>query len=417
MAKVGVVDLKCSNCGAALDAPADAREIVCRYCGRRMQLVPDTPPPPAPPPYTPRPSLPPPAAPSSNRIWGVLSSLLLTLGIAGFSGWRVFRSQHPSGGSSISLESIASLGERSLWDSVGGPPRAVALGGHDAAIGRMRIGSDDQLYYVAVDGQRAQLLWKSGPYGSYSDGYRATSLALAGERAAISDFRAQLHVVSLATGKTERTVALTDKVESLCGLADGRVWLRQIDRRSILIDLATGAITEGKRPAECPAESSRFGHERRDHAPPRVAGFRARSVLVDGTDAVAVGAKEPGTAVPMAVGFDPHGGAVRWKSILVAVDAATVREPSGENAADALAAGRLVTAYGAGSKQWHLVGLDAASGDKQWDVTLRPLLAVDSLEGIALSKQRVYLARTSSLDVYDAATGKLVGTVGNEAYE
>ena len=79
---------------------------------------------------------------------------------------------------------------------------------------------------------------------------------------------------------------------------------------------------------------------------------------------------------------------------------------------DALEGGRFVTPYEVTSKGWHFTAFDARSGQRVWDVPLQPLVGVDHPEGFSLSAARVYVMRTSSVEVYDAKTGALVGTIG-----
>jgi hypothetical protein len=97
------------------------------------------------------------------------------------------------------------------------------------------------------------------------------------------------------------------------------------------------------------------------------------------------------------------------------VDRAQMRE-LGETWDD-LAAGRYVAVYGVGQDGWRVAAFDAAAGTRLWDTLLQPIFAVDSIEGIVAMKERVLVTRTSSLDVLDAKTGKLVGTVGTETYD
>ncbi len=407
------IDLKCSNCGAALEPSPDGGTVVCKYCGHRLLIDrPKPPPQPKPVVIVKAPDAPPPTSGGRGRGFLFTVALLGVITAATAPAWRPLL----KGAGGLSMPTL--VNERLLWHHVGGPPVVAAIGGQEVAIGRVRAGDDDQLKIAAVDPAGARIRWRSGPLGSYSDGYRATWFVVAGERVVASDFHSRVHVYDLASGREERAVTLTDRVESLCALPDGQVWASQVDRRAVTIQLATGAVEEAKRPASCPSEKPMMmwmerHHHGGAHGAPHVAGFAARDVLTDGDDAVALGIKSPGTPVPMAVGFDPAGGKVRWQAVVPAVDAATAR--SDEEAA--LFRGRFVAAYGAGSKGYHLTAFDATSGARQWDVALRKLFAVDSLNGVTASPRYVYVGRTSSLDVFDAANGRLLGAVGSETYE
>jgi hypothetical protein len=71
-----------------------------------------------------------------------------------------------------------------------------------------------------------------------------------------------------------------------------------------------------------------------------------------------------------------------------------------------------VAPYEVTSKGWHFAAIDARSGQRVWDVSLQPLIGISEPEGFSMSPTRVYVMRTSSLEVYDAKTGGLVGTIG-----
>ena len=129
---------------------------------------------------------------------------------------------------------------------------------------------------------------------------------------------------------------------------------------------------------------------------------------------VAVGVKSPGTAMPKAIGF--VNGAPTWETWIPAVDLATVQEPSFGIVADRFG-DRLVAVYGVGPEEWRVTLLDTTNGARLWDIKLRPIFEVDSIDHVQLTTDRVLVERTNSLDVLDAATGKLVGVVGDDSYD
>lgn len=316
-------------------------------------------------------------------------------------------------------QAVAGRGtERLLWDDVGGSPVAVTIAGADAVLGRVRVGSGDQLYIVAYDAATLQPRWRSGPYGSYTEGYRSTFHAVVGERVVISDFRANLHLVDLQSGETVQTIALTDRVADLCVFSERhQVWVRQVDERNLLVDVDGGAVSiDSGRSRTCPAGSRSVYPDRTntEHSVMYVPGVRVVREYVDGALGVAAGVKSPGTPIPYAVGFyaQSRGRAVRWKALVPSVDVASVRELPSWDQVSALGFGRYVTVYGVGSKGWRLAAFDAQSGARLWDVLLHEIFAVDNAGDIVLSKGHVYVVRTSSLDVLDATTGQFIGEVG-----
>jgi hypothetical protein len=409
-----VID-KCENCGARLaqrtPTPDGGTENVCAYCGARNYQPAPLPPRPAP-----RRDTPPEVAfvpPTRSSPIPLIVVAMLVVGGAAFAVMRA------KSGSSL----LASMKPSPSWDEVGGPPVVTTIHGSEAIVGRLRdVGSGDQLFVGAFDGTTLAERWRTKPLGTYSDGYRATRFAVSGAHVAVSDFHSVVHVLDLETGGEQRVVTLTDKVESMCPQPQERVWLEQIDKRSVMLDLGTGQVTEAAKPPGCLEEKDRFFARevvRKGKPPlPKIDGFEPTTPLeTDGT-LVVFGKKSPGTPTPMAIGLDPTTYAVRWRTPLPAVDLATVREASiYKDKMCAVCSDRFVGAYGEGQKKWHVTALDTRSGVRQWDVTLRPIFAVDWLYGIVCTSSRVYVVRMASVDVLDATTGKAIGTIGHETYE
>lgn len=306
---------------------------------------------------------------------------------------------------------------RALWDDMDGTPLSVRIGSSEVVLGRMRLGADDQLFIVAADAASAKIRWQVGPLGSYSEGYRDTWFLPTENHLVVSDFRGRLHVHALESGAEQAVLPLTDRVTHLCSVGPHEIAVAATDRRSWMLDVkaaaAAGALREAPLPSGC--SKRRLGREpspRRRQAPV-VPGLRVTAVFSEEDVAVAAAIKSPGTPLPYAIGFDPKSRAVRWQSVLPASDPATVRECS----STALAGKRFFAACGVGSSAgWRLTALDAESGTRVWDQDLRPLFAVDWIKGLVATSHGVYVTRTSSLEIYDPATGKLRGTLGNETY-
>jgi outer membrane protein assembly factor BamB len=307
---------------------------------------------------------------------------------------------------------------RALWDDVGGPPSPIQLASGEAIVGRMRLGSEDQLYIVAADAKTATIRWQIGPLGSYGEGYRDTWFATTAKHIAVTDYRGRLHVHALETGAELGVLPLTDRVSHLCPAPDSEeVAVGTVDGRTSVLDMARTSLPEGLRAAPLPASCGkrRLGHEppasRRPH--PSVSGLRVLAVHGEGELAVAAAVKSPGTPLPYAVGFDTKTRAVRWQTLIPSADALTVRECSPTT----LGGHRFFSTCGIGSSAgWRLVALDADSGTRIWESELRPLFAVDSINGLVATAQGVYITRTSSLEIFDPSTGKLRGVLGNESY-
>jgi PQQ-like domain len=441
----GAVEAKnCPNCGAALDAPPVANRITCRYCGHGFDL-PAAPPPPARPPIVV--NVPREVAREVNAVQRAVSSIIafaVVMGVLAAVSGGVVASRGCSkvkvgalGDPLAALSAIpgmpnipvASLIKADfLWDTVSGPPIPVASpSGPESFVGRIRKRPGDELWVASFEGAKLAQTWAVGPFGTYSQGYRSTFTSVVGRFVVVTDYRANIHSYDVATGKELHVLALSDRVKQMCGAPDGKpqVFIAQSDEKAAIYDASTGTATAAARPAWCPADQGvrndcrgwlkRGSADARCRGPevaPKVAGFEALNVLEDGDVAVALGKKKPGTAVPLAVGFDPATKAVRWQHPVPSGDLAAAAESTTTNVMDALSSGRFVSPYETTPRGWHYTAFDAKTGDRLWDIELQKVFGVDTPEGFALSPQRAYVMRTSSVEVYDAKSGSLLGTVG-----
>ena len=426
----------CPNCGARIDVQPSGGRVACRYCGTSFEI----PAAPAPPPPAEMPRIVviapggsrgrvqvPLQVSLARRVAGAFSVLVLgAVVIAIRFGLVTQTATSPT----LHLPSIpVPTLSPFMWDTVGGPPTPIAVttAAAETFLGRVRMRGDDTLWIAAFDGSKLGVSWKVGPFGSYSEGYQSTFASVVGRSVVVTDYRAIAHVYDLASGRELRSVHLTDRAKAVCASSDGRphVWIEQKDEKNVLVDVDQGSATVAPRPAWCPPTTSESGDcrgwlERGAPRPgckgpmaaPKVNGFEAINVIEQEDSAVAFGKRHPGTALPIAVGFDPKSKAVHWQQPVASGDQASAAETSSTSAMDAMAAGRFVTTYEMTSKGWHLTAFDVKSGQRLWDVALRPIMGIDQPQGFSLSNARVYVMRTSSLEVYDAKTGAYVGTVG-----
>jgi len=321
---------------------------------------------------------------------------------------------HPASPPSLPVN----LKDRVTWDDVGGPIQMLNLDNEPGFVGRTRTVADgDNLYIDAYAANTVERKWRIGPLGTYSEGYRSTYFQVAGNRVVVSDKTGTLYLHDAANGAELKKITLSDRVESMCAPTDApdTVWVVQVDERSHLLNTQTGEMTEAPRPKACEKQRHPFGRDPKVKLAPKVKGFETKRVYFDGPLAVVTGVKSPGTGYPRALGFDPATKAVRWEEDIATVDRSSVREDS--NKAEGLAADRFISIYGSGQDFWHLTALDAKTGARLWDTQLRPIFAVDRVDKITVSKTHVFVSRTSSLEVFDATNGKLLGTIGNETYE
>ena len=431
----GVRQHRCPNCGASLDgAAANATpRTTCGYCGQTFEVQG---PPPRPTPAAQPPRRPPPNAARRPGL-GPSGQGVVVLAMVGAAALFVSR-RATNGTLGLPTMAVPSLpvlpapkaATAYLWDTVGGPPLPAGAGpnGAERFVGRVRSRADDTLWIAAFDGPKVTEAWRAGPFGTYSEGYQSTFAAVVGRQVVVTDFHANAHVFDVGSGHELRSVKLSDRAKSMCAAPDGepRVWIEVADGKNVLVDAGSGTAAPAARPAWC-SDGGSSTHDCRGWlrrgpfrpqckapgAAPAVSGFQAINVVEEGDTAVALGMKHPGTATPMAVGFDPKTKTVRWQGALASGDQAAVAESSTISAMDAMAGGRFVAPYQITSKGWHFTALDVHTGERLWDVPLQPLVGVDYPEGFSVSATRVYVMRTSSLEVYDAKTGTLAGAIGD----
>ncbi len=258
-----VLARSCPNCGARLEATPPGRTIICRYCGQSFQPPPEVNPPPriiVVGPGVPRPVVQgrPGAGSSAIRI---AFSLLIVGALLAFSSIRAKRalvnglSSVPSLPSDIAA-AVSAAATPFMWDTVAGPPMPAAVGGGggEGFVGRVRMRGEDTLWIAAFEGAHLGVVWKVGPFGTYSEGYQSTYASVVGKSVVVTDYRANLHVYDVASGHETRTIKLTDRAKAMCGSPDGkaRVWVEMSDEKNVLVDADAGTATLSPRPAWCP---------------------------------------------------------------------------------------------------------------------------------------------------------------------
>jgi PQQ-like domain len=428
----------CARCGAPLKLDPAAPKQVCAFCGNEHVL--SQAPSPQPFPQQPFPQRPfpqqpfprPPvqeaaplgsAAPAAGLLVGVVLAITVIVAAGVFamkSRGRGNAGAMPGGGGAVPA------GEHLQWSSNGTSVVPARIDG-DAVedfVGRyviLDIGGDSSqtLFVGGFSGATFERAWKAGPYGTLSDGVGATHLAVAGDRIAVTDYRLALHVLDAATGKELRTLRLSDRARDMCSPTDARkqVWIEVADGNNLVVDLDAGkAESAAKRPAwcrggashECAGTRAACSDDR--NRAPKQAGFGTDLVFSEGNVSVAVGHKEPGTRTPMALGFDASRGAVAWTATIPAdpTSVSGMPDPSGD-----LAEGRFYTSYSLGSQKGsRLVSFDARSGARRWDVEVPRGSAGSGVEGLTATATRVYVPHWTWIDVFEAGSGKLLGTVG-----
>ncbi len=307
----------------------------------------------------------------------------------------------------------------SSWDRQGDPPVLVSTAKGELVVVRLRnVGRDDTLFVGAFEGATGKLLWKAGPFGTYSQGYHWTRFVVSGSHVLVTDFHAKAHILDLMTGKEQQTISLTDKVQdsgNLWPVAPDSAGVRPVDGLAVVVDLASGAVTRSPEPAKGFASVAHDDNQVELKELPSLPEMKPWNAFRSEGVVVACYSKFPGTPFPTIVGVDSATSAILWKQPLADSDPSALKDPGCTRFQQAVLGDRFVGVYDA--KKQHVTALDTRTGTRQWDVALRPVFMNPS-PLLFLSASRVYIGRDSSIEVREASSGKLLGLIGaNEDYK
>ncbi len=182
--------------------------------------------------------------------------------------------------------------------------------------------------------------------------------------------------------------------------------MKQVDERTTILDLSTGRAREAPNGADWNPPSHRGDDGIEDL--PTIPGFKPQDVFKGDRMTVVSGTKSPGTPIPMVLGLAPGATAPKWTLSTAAVDVATVRTNVGTPVA--VHGDRFVGIYGVGQQEWRMTAIDTRTGTREWDVKLH------GGGDVLLSSNRVFVVGGDALELYDAATGKLVETIGQRLF-
>jgi hypothetical protein len=276
---------------------------------------------------------------------------------------------------------------------------------------------------------------------------------VAGARIVVADTSPTLRVFTLASGEKQATLQVSGPVAELCRSPDrpSHIWVKVIGDGDAMLDLDTGKATLAARPKWCPLPGYRANlpdalPKWKKPTPEQVAaatrqakmsaacadaflngfvaqatcklpegdasGWQPRYTLTDGTLAVTIGTKED---KPVAVSQTKG---TAWSHGFVTDD--TKAKPAAPAVAD-LAFGRLYAVYEKLYFDARLVALDARTGEAVWDSPVVGSLPRSDGAGrgdaraLVATASRVYVVRAGgALDVFDAASGKAIGTIGKQ---
>lgn len=437
--------VRCPNCGASLTVDDGATSVACQYCGtssriqtrsRVLQVPRRLPPEPGPV-----------ARQPFNRavLIGPILFIILSVVVSAVIFARAAQPRH-----------VATTSPPATAQPAHAPPAAPPIHPDTWATGIPLVtdvdgdGADDLIGLTrnVHDGDRAQLaafsgatgapLWTGASLGSYSE---AVQLAFyfAGDQVLVATPAGELRSFSRTDGAPRWTTSLGERVNAACIIPGaggqttaeaGAVLIGTNDRRWHSVALADGTRTETAEPRRpSPRDRGRtslawvegklpagyclpLASSGRDALPglatadswsklPTIPGMSVARIVrrADGP-IVAIGAKSPGTAVPMLAVLDAR--APRWTATVPLTDPLEARaEPTHV----ALSPDAVFQVW-EGKDGPHLAAFDLADGRRRWDVALDKQQARVVVGAIVVG-DRVIVAGWDGLLAFDTRDGTL----------
>lgn len=425
-----MIQVKCSHCAAVLKVEPDRDFVDCEYCGtrstvqRRTRVF-----------QLPRPVVAPVQVASQTprialqvvnkaRIVVSLISTLITFAFIGGIFWFVNRQVEKATGTSVVglIKKGAAGGSRMTWLGHG-PPLLATLDGDRIPdpVGRVRyVGDGDTCHLAAFSGASGERLWQSEALGSYSDTYQGRVIQ-ADKLFIFADPRGSLTAYRAADGQKQWSVALSDKVERSCKLASGEIAVQTADNSWQAVAPATGAAKKSTGPVSCirlPDDDDETGDVRLTVLTPgslKLPGMSvSRVVRRSGRPGgqpgppVAVGSKQPGSAVPMLARLDRS--RALWKVEVPAHNPLAARTSAPEHVAVSDTQACAIYEMQDGSAP-RLTCFDLASGARRFDSEIEKGTTI-VVEALVWSGGRFYLSSWGHLQVLDGATGRRLHLIG-----
>ena len=279
---------------------------------------------------------------------------------------------------------------------------------------------------AAFDGKTLALLWETAP-NEGPDALRTTKVIAQGGRLVMSGPRA-VTLLDPATGEPQGSVPLSDAPQRLC-LPPGdteSVWIEVLDEQHLLLNTRTGTARPAPRapprcatpplsPHTCSIISRPVGLttscERFSSPPSDIRGFSSQYLFRAGDFIVATGTRSPGTSVPLVAVFEKGNKTPLWHGVVADTDPTQLEDTAPETAI--LDGDAVYFIYEmAEHAGFHLIRRDARTGAVRWDVPIPRSKEATDPGSIWTHDGRVYVPHWSWMDVFEAETGHLVGTLG-----
>jgi hypothetical protein len=453
MARIVVV--KCPNCGANVKLDPHRDAVTCAFCGTSSILQREGAPTPAHSPNTRVIVVPRPAPGGAIAVVLVTTFMVLALAVAGV----VFLKSQPAappgradaprptaqGAAPMKAtpgERLSILGQRvpMLTDANGdgAPDIILSFSAYD--------GKATHYVYGAFDGQRGGSLWRTEDLGSV---IHQTAASIDKGRLFIADEKGQLFAYTIRDGRKQWQTALGDKLTRYCQASEAdSIRVVTAENRMLVIDVKTGGQRPAGDKAPCaPAMSDKrpnFSPEPTgypdatgpigveawvcggvrvmgdrnftlaDQCGPRmktrldaIPGIGLGSIVREGDGWVLLGAKEPGTRVPM-VGFFTKG-RVAWTTVVPEGNPLEAR--TGRPSRIVIAQGMVVVPYAmnaSGAGRVAAFALD--SGRRVWDIALPA--GVDGAEELVATKDAVLVTDRTHLTALALKDGSVRFVLG-----
>lgn len=425
------IQVKCSHCAAVLKVEPDKDFVDCDYCGTRSTVQRRTRVFQLPRPVkvatqtatqTPRVAL---QVVNKARIVVSLFSTLLTFAFMGGIFWFVNRQVEKATGTSVVghiKKSAGGGGSRMTW--LGHGPALLAFIDGDRIpdpVGRVRyVGAGDTCHLAAFSGASGERLWQSEALGSYSDTYQGRVIQ-ADKLFVFADPRGSLTAYRAANGQRTWSVALSDKVERACKLAPADIAVQTADKSWQSVSSATGAARKSNGPVSCirlPDDDDDTGDARLQVLTPgalKLPGMAVSRVVRragrpggESGPPIAVGSKQPGSAVPMLARLDRS--RALWKVEVPAESPLAARSapPDFVSVTDTQACAIYEMQD---SSPPRLTCFDLASGARRFDREIEKGTTI-VMEALVWSGGRFYLSSWGHLQVLDGATGRRLHLIG-----
>lgn len=461
--------IKCPECGATVNVPAGVEVATCEYCGSSAQIQRRSPILQRPVPVrAPQPGAPQLPVATSTKAIGAIGCTVILLGIlTGIVVPIVFAVRDCK----KSVAHRDTLSEP-RWDGTSRPVfRDLTGDGVQDVLGRVRIlKPNDEILMAAFDGASGKRLWLGESLGDRSQAAFGP-MALAGDTVLVSDGSAGLIAMRAADGGVTWRIRLNEVVDEICaGTTEGTVLVKTKDEKLHPVAVADGSLQPAADEAQCvplPNDSARAdlpdcityrwsNPYRRLVVGEKIEGMDSDTSLhhVPSGVTIALGNKEPGTAVPMIASYrwpeqaaeeldlraireqmasakdpeqqralfalyrkareqqqirDKRPPEVLWTAVVPGVDPLSVDTGAPDAEQVALNESAVVVAYETrDTHHFRLTAFSVADGKRKWDIELpgeRPLSSV------AVSPTHAMVSRWDGLYVYDLATGELAYTI------